>query len=168
MNPDILSALNKINVIDYVAEIPLSGDYVSYRYIYSPCSASKREARYNRSDVDCFYIADSVETAQHEVRFNFDNKELYTVKPGSVFAFDARKFAQKFSFMPLLTSAQTDGGYQFCQDIAEHLTKNEGLSGIYYPSRQMVLEGKTGMCIALLPNTWQLNSGKLEIFERKA
>lgn len=97
----------------------------------------------------------------------FAQKELYYVKPGTLFAFDAQKFAADFSFSPMLTGAGADGGYHFCQDIADHLTGVHGLSGVAYPSRQMALQGKTGMCIALLPQSWQLESGKLMIFEQR-
>lgn len=166
MTPKLEYALNRVNVRDYVVEIPISGDYVSYRYCPNPFEASKREARYNENGIDCFYLANSVETASHEVRFNFHEKEVYKVKAGSVFAFDAQKFATESSLMDMLTGAQTDGGYRFCQELASHLTTKEGLSGVFYPSRQMALHGKSGMCIALLPQTWQLDSGKLYIFER--
>lgn len=166
MDRDLLAAFNSIDVRDYVVEYPVSENYVSYRFTPNPFEASKREGRYNHAGVDCFYIADSIETAQHEIRFKFDNKEVYHVKPGSIFAFDAQRFANQFSVSPLLTGAEQDGGYKFCQDIASHLTGNHGLSGVAYPSRQMALQGKTGFCIALLPQTWQLNSGKLEIFDK--
>jgi RES domain-containing protein len=167
MDSDLLILLQRINVKNYVVEYPSMDTYVSYRYAPDPYGASNREARYNPSGVACFYIADSVETAQCEVRFKFDQKELYQVKSGSFYAFNAEKFANDYSLSPMLTGAESDGGYKFCQELAAHVT-GYGLSGIAYPSRQMALQGKTGMCMALLPQSWQLESGKLMIFEPRS
>jgi RES domain-containing protein len=164
MHPDLLAAFGSIDVKNYVVEYPSMDTYVSYRYAPDPFGASNREARYNPQGVACFYIADSIETAQREVRFNFNLKELYHVTSGSFFAFNAAKFANDFSLSPMLTGAESDGGYEFCQELAAHVT-GYGLSGVAYPSRQMALQGKTGMCMALLPQSWQLESGKLMIFE---
>lgn len=164
MDHDLQEMLKSIDVQNYVVEYLVSENYVSYRFNEKPFEASKLEARFNPPGVDCFYIADSIETAKHEVKFKFDNKELYHVKPGPIFAFDAQKFANDFTLSPLLTGAQEDGGYKFCQNIASLLTGNYGLSGVAYPSRQMALDGKTGFCIALLPQKWQLDSGRLEFF----
>lgn len=167
MHPKLIKAFKSIDINDYVVEYPISDDYVSYRFAPDPYGASKLASRYNPDGINCFYIADNIETAQNEIHFNFNNKELYHVKSGPIFAFDAQKFATQFSLSPLLTSAEQDGGYKFCQDIASYLVDSKGLSGIAYPSRQMALQGKTGFCIALLPHTSQLESGKLEIFKKR-
>ncbi len=166
MSPQLLATLNSVDVTKYVVEYRISKNFVSYRYEPDPFGASKRNARYNPDGVNCFYIADSIETAQREVNFSFKDKALYYVNPCSIFAFDAQRFAKDFSFSPMLTGAEKDGGYQFSQDLAEHLVNTQGLSGVAYPSRQMALEGKTGMCIAILPQNSQLDSGKLLIFHK--
>jgi RES domain-containing protein len=166
MSKDIAAILLDINVDDYLIEIPVTGDWVSYRYIPSPFTASKKEARYNKSGEDAFYLADSKETAEHEIRFNYDEKELYRVKPSNIIAFDAYKFAEDYSLTHPLTSAQEEGSYEFCQEIAGYLTQSKNLSGVYYPSRQRAVNEETGNCIVLLPKPHQLMSGTLQIFQK--
>lgn len=165
MTTDIPTLLSRINVQDYVVEFPISGDWVSYRYSASPYTASKKEGRYNLDGQDAFYLADTQKTAELEIRFNFDQKELYRVQAGSIYAFDAQRFAENYNLSHPLTGSQEEGSYEFCQNIACHLTDKYGLSGVYYPSRQMALVGCSGQCIALLPKHHQLVSGELRIFE---
>jgi RES domain-containing protein len=162
---DIPTLLSRINVNDYVVEIPITGDWVSYRYSPSPFTSSKKEGRYNLNGQDAFYLADSQRTAEHEIQFNYDQKELYRVQKGSIFAFDAQKFADANSLNHPLTGAKEEGSYAFCQSIACNLTETHGLSGVLYPSRQMALLGCSGQCIVLLPKTHQLVSGELQIFQ---
>jgi len=160
------SLLSGINVQDYVSEIPITGDWVSYRYAPSPFTASKKEGRYNCDGEVAFYLADSQKTAEHEIGFNFLEKEIYRVKTGSIFAFDALRFAQAHNLNHPLTGAKDEGSYQFCQAIAAQLTDSYGLSGVLYPSRQMALSGSSGKCIVLLPQPHQLVSGTLQIFHK--
>lgn len=161
----IVQYLEQINVQDFVIPIEVTGQFVSWRFDGDPLGASRREARYNTKGVDCFYIADSVKTANSEVRYKFENKVLHSVKPTTIYAFDAQRFAQKFTLTQYLTGAEEDGGYSFCQELAGILVSQYSLSGVAYPSRQMALADSSGMCIALLPQQYQLNDGKLEIFE---
>ncbi|MFZ5496134.1 MAG: RES family NAD+ phosphorylase [Verrucomicrobiota bacterium] len=167
MNPSLSGALQQANIQSYVIELPVD-NAVSYRYTGDPFGSSKNESRYNESGVNAFYIGDSEETARHEKRFKLDASELYHVGPGSIHVFDAQRFAQDYSFGSLLTGSVEEGSYKFCQELATHLTGSCGISGVYYPSRQMALSGKTGWCVALLPQASQLVDGKLYIFERRA
>lgn len=164
MEFDLPTLLSDINIQDYLVEIPITGDWVSYRYSPSPFTASKKEGRYNTDGQDAFYLANSQQTAEHEVHFDYDQKELFRVETGSIFAFNALQFANDFSLSHPLTGAKNEGSYEFCQSIAEHLTETHGLSGVLYPSRQMNLAGLTGQCIVLLPKPHQLLSGELRIF----
>jgi RES domain-containing protein len=168
MNKILRDTLGQINVQDYVIEIPIEPEFTSYRRTENPEGASQYAARYNTSGINCFYIAMDDETAQHEIRFKFDNKEPYQLEGDSIFAFDAGRFATDFSLSQALTGSQEDGGYDFCQTLANYLTETEGLTGIFYPSRQMAMQDKSGFCIALLPQTHQLIDGKLKIFKKRA
>jgi hypothetical protein len=165
MTIDIPTLLSGVNIQNYIVEIPITGDWVSYRYSPSPFTASKKESRYNLDGQDAFYLADTQKTAEHEIRFNYDQKELYRVQAGSIFTFDAQRFADTFSLNHPLTGTKEEGSYEFCQSIACHLTQTHGLSGILYPSRQMALSGCSGQCIVLLPKPHQLVSGELRIFQ---
>lgn len=162
---DIPTLLSGINVQEYVVEIPITGDWVSYRYAPSPFTASKKEGRYNPTGQEAFYLADSQKTAEHEIQFNYDQKTLYRVQTCSIFAFDAHKFACAYSLNHPLTGAKEEGSYTFCQSIANYLTETHGLSGVLYPSRQMALSGYSGQCIVLLPKPHQLVSDELQIFQ---
>jgi RES domain-containing protein len=162
----VSSILSGIKVQDYVVEIPITGDWVSYRYAPSPFTASKKEGRYNSDGEVAFYLANSQKTAEHEIGFNFDQKELYRVNTGSIFAFDALRFAETHGLNHPLTGAKHEGSYEFCQAIATQLTEEHGLSGVLYPSRQMALSGHSGQCIVLLPQPHQLISGALQIFQK--
>ena len=167
MSHDLSSILLGIEVNDYLIEIPVTGDWVSYRYQPSPFTASKAEARYNKSGEDAFYLADSQTTAAHEIRFDYNEKELFGVKSTVIQVFDAYKFAKDYSLTHPLTGAQEEGSYEFCQEIAGYLTETENLSGVYYPSRQRALKDESGKCIVLLPKPHQLESGMLQIFEKR-
>jgi RES domain-containing protein len=167
MTPDIQELLNKINVQDYVLIIQITDDWVSYRYSPSPNTASKRAGRFNKDGEDAFYLADSEETAKHEIKFNYDKKKLYKVQSKYIKAFDAKRFAEQYSLSHPLTGAKEEGSYEFCQSISECLTETYGLSGVLYPSRQMALSNRSGQCLVLLPKTHQLVNGELRIFQEK-
>ncbi|WP_269537064.1 RES family NAD+ phosphorylase [Cerasicoccus fimbriatus] len=165
MNTNLAALISGVNINDYVMPIEVTGNWVSYRYTGSPLTASKKEGRYNEDGVNAFYLADSQETAAHEVRHNFNEKDLYRVKPGTIYVFDAYKFATDNCLNHPLTGSPEDGSYKFCQDIAYCLTMDHGLSGVRYPSRQMALKSKSGQCIVLLPQEHQLVNGELRIFQ---
>jgi RES domain-containing protein len=166
MTTDIASILLNTQIEDYVIQIPVTGDWVSYRYEPSPFTASQKEGRYNIDGKNAFYLADSQLTAEHEILFNYNEKELYRVKPSVINAFDAFQFAKDNCLTHPLTGTQEEGSYEFCQGIAEHLTESIGLSGVYYPSRQRALKDESGQCIVLLPKPHQLESGALNIFQK--
>jgi RES domain-containing protein len=166
MPPDLSSVLPTVNIGAYVIEMPVD-NYVSYRFAGDPFGSSGQEARYNQIGVPAYYLADREETARHEKRFKLDTSELYHVNPGIIRVFNATKFAQDNLLSPLLTGSADEGGYEFCQQLASHLTGTCGISGVCYPSRQMALGGNTGTCVVMLPQCSQLVDGKLCIFEKK-
>lgn len=45
MITDVPTLLSGINVPDYVVEVPVTGDWASYRHSPSPFTASKKEGR---------------------------------------------------------------------------------------------------------------------------
>ena len=164
MRTDLKGIFEQIDIKDYVEEYPITTSNVAYRRADSPFEASGQEGRMNPSGTNCFYFADSIETAQHEIHFKYDNRTLYNIQPGSILLFNAGRFANDNSLMHLLTGSKEDGAYEFCQKLATYVTESCGITGVAYPSRQMALNGHTGMCIALLPQHWQLENNELRIF----
>lgn len=160
---DPIPILKEIAIRDYCHEMP--GCWFSYRHIDFPLTASRKESRYNTPYQDAFYLADSIETAKYEIQLNFDNKELHQATC-PIYAFDSHTFCTKFSLTEALTGDKNSGSYEFCQKMAGYLTATAGLSAIYYPSRQMALQGMFGGCVVLLPAPHQLVSNELRIFKR--
>gem|GEM_PF-2551658 len=150
MNIDWKALLDEATVKTYTKPIEINADWVSYRYAPNPYGASLQPSRYNNAGQSGFYMASGVNCAQAEVP-KHDFRELYSVKPQTVCAFDVISFATDKKLGDVLLSAKEFGGHQICQELSTHLTTVHGLTGVFYQSYQMFQQGQTGYCVCVLP-----------------
>lgn len=150
MNIDWKLILNEDAVKAYTKPIQINADWVSYRYPPDPYGASLQPSRYNIAGQSGFYIASGEKCAQAEVP-NHELRELHSVKPQTINAFDVISFATENKLTDVLLAAKEAGGHQICQELSSHLTASQGLTGIFYQSYQMLQKGETGYCVCVLP-----------------
>lgn len=154
MNINLKTLLDEDTVKAYTKPIKINADWVSYRYAPNPYGASMQPSRYNIAGQSGFYLASGINCAQAEVP-NHEERELYSVKPQTIYAFDVINFARDYNLEDILLAAKESGGHQVCQEISTHLTASQGLTGIYYESHQMRQKGETGYCVCVLPRADQ-------------
>lgn len=150
MNIDWKTLLDDETVKAYTKPIEINTDWVSYRYAPNPYGASMQPARYNLAGQSGFYMASGVQCAQAEVP-NYEFRELYSIKPQTVYAFDVLTFAKDRNLDEVVLAAKEHGGHEVCQELSTYLTTSHGLTGVFYQSYQMEQRGETGYCICVLP-----------------
>ncbi|MHB1078220.1 MAG: RES family NAD+ phosphorylase [Prosthecobacter sp.] len=146
--------LDEASVKAYTKAIEINADWVSYRYAPNPYGASLQPSRYNVAGQSGFYMASGVQCAQAEVP-NHEERDLYSVKPQTIYAFDVLSFATDKNLDDVLLAAKNSGGHQVCQELSNYLTATRGLTGIFYQSYQMLQRGQTGYCVCVLPRPEQ-------------
>jgi len=154
MNVDWKALLDEATVKAYTKPIEINADWVSYRFPPDPYGASLKEGRYNIAGESGFYMASGIKCAQAEVP-NHDLKELYSITPQTIYAFDVISFATAKGLNDIVLAAQKNGGHQICQELSTHLTTHHGLTGVFYQSHQMLQQGETGYCVCVLPRADQ-------------
>jgi hypothetical protein len=150
MKIDWKALLDQQTVKEYTKPITVNADWVSYRYAPNPYGASMQPGRYNVSGQFGFYMASGIKCAQAEVP-NHEFRELYSIKPQIVNAFDILSFAEDRKLEEVILAAREHGGHEVCQDLANHLTTTQGITGVFYQSYQLLQRGETGYCICVLP-----------------
>jgi len=154
MKIDWKALLDDATVMTYTKPININEDWVSYRYSPDPYGASLQPSRYNIASQSGFYMASGVKCAQAEVP-NHEVRQLYSVTPQTIYAFDVISFATDKNLGDVLLAAKEYGGHQICQELSTYLTKSQGLTGIFYQSYQMLQRGQTGYCVCVLPRSDQ-------------
>ena len=117
MKIDWKPLLDEATVKAYTKPIEINADWVSYRYAPDPYGASLQPSRYNNAGESGFYMASGVKCAQAEVK-NHHLRELYSVKPQTIFAFDVISFATDKNLNEVLLAARESGGHQICQELS--------------------------------------------------
>jgi hypothetical protein len=154
MNINWKPLLDEATVKAYTKPIEINVDWVSYRYAPNPYGASMQPSRYNITGQSGFYMASGINCAQAEAP-NHAVRELYGVKPQTIYAFDVISFATDKKLEDVLLAAKESGGHQVCQELSTYLTASQGLTGIFYQSYQMLQKGETGYCVCVLPRADQ-------------
>jgi hypothetical protein len=153
----LFSSLSPETVAKYVVEVDVGPHWVCFKDPqYAAESVSLREGRFNEAGEGCYYLASGVECAKAEVP-NWINRQLFTVNPHKINAFDAQKYAEENGVQDDFLKAKESGGYALCQSIAKQLS-DVGCTGVLYNSFQAYKNGDHGLCMALRPNSGELVS----------
>lgn len=131
---------------------------------YPVLSPSMHAARFNPDNWPAWYTASGIEVAMTEVP-NHAEKQLYVLRPGPYVAFNTRQFAADHGLNDAFLKSKDDHGYGFCQDVAARvMTLDPTISGMLYTSYPMYVEGKQGVCLAILPPSGvELHEGFFEL-----
>lgn len=137
----------------YMRSIQIEDDWVCFKDSqYPPESVSGRENRFNIDGQGCYYAASGVECARAEVP-NFAERDLYRIKRHTINAFDLPQYAKDNGCEDEFLKAKDEGGYEICQSIAQHLNSRVAVTGVLYNSYESNLQGKSGQCVALFPES---------------
>ena len=150
MSTDWKALLDEETVKKYTKPIEINQDWVSYRFPPNPYGASLKPSRYNVEGQSGFYLASGVKCAQAEVK-NHEFRDLDKITPQTIYAFAVISCATEQNLKDVVMTAQEYGGHSVCQELSQHLTMSQGLTGIFYQSYQMQQIGDTGYCVCVLP-----------------
>ncbi len=149
----LLKNLTPSNAEEYLTSIEIQEDWVCFKDpVYPPNSVSGRENRFNVEGQSCYYAASGVDCARTEVP-NWTDRDLYRIKPHTVRAFDLPRFAADNDCNDLFLKSKEQGGYEICQAVAEHFNNELAVTGVLYNSYQSHLQGGSGYCLALFPES---------------
>ena len=147
--------LSNAVLAQYVIDLPINSDWVSYRHPDYPWSSSPRqEQRFNESGQPAYYLASGDYCGQVEVPKHYERVPC-KIAPHTIHAFDLHRFSKDHGYGDTFVQQRASGGWAVCQEVSLFLGRQFGITGVLYQSAALHEQGQFGNCLAVIPNREQ-------------